>query len=293
MPEVSVLIPVFNGADRVARALDSIREQTYRDFEVVVLDDGSTDETAEVVARYPEARLLRQENQGIGAARQRLTEAAGGNWVAFCDHDDVWRPGKLARQMAAVGASTVLVHSHYVVRLADGGEVVRAWTPPADATALDHLLPDNRVHTSSVLFRRETMLAAGGFPVDSSRAEDYAAWFRLASRGSFRLVPEVLAVKYARRNSASAATLAWYAAEREVLARDLLARLDLDFAAVDRARYRQLARRKIAVIASLEAELLDREGHRKEARERHLQAVRGHPRSPGAWLRFGRHLLGR
>ncbi|MGV3615886.1 MAG: glycosyltransferase family 2 protein [Fimbriimonas sp.] len=284
MPKVSVLVPVFNGEAEIARALDAIFAQTFRDYEVLVLDDGSADRSLEVVARYPQARLIRQANRGIGASRQRLLEMAAGEWVAFCDHDDEWHPAKLAVQLAAVQASAVLVH-------ADFGQI---WAPPPGAVALDHLLPDNRIHTSSALFRREAALAAGGFPLDSSRAEDYAAWFRLASCGEFVWVPEALTTKHVRAGSASAPTAAWYAAERSVLKGEFLDVLDRRFPSLEskaKANFRRLALRKIAIAYSLEGECLDREGNRGDAWRCHWEGVRGNPSSPGAWGRMLRHLF--
>lgn len=329
MPKVSALVAVHNGEAHLARALESIRGQTFRDFEIVVVDDGSTDGTAEVVGRFPEVRFYRQVNRGIGAARQRLLELAEGEWVGFCDHDDEWHPEKLARQVGAISEGVVLIHAASASRPSPRGrgvdegsrpdvvlgkasqsdedsplgmEVLRSLKLPQDDMAslvtrsgwepspnplprgegfgsLCFLLPDNLIHTSSALFRREVALGVGGFP-DSSRAEDYEMWFRLAAVGEFAFVDEVLTTKHLRPGSASAPDSAWYAAERAVLSRELPAPWD------------GMARRKVAIAASLEGECLDREGRRSEARVRHLEGVKGNPGSLGAWGRFLRHFLG-
>ena len=263
MPKVSILVPVFNGAAHIERALASIQEQTFRDFEIIVVDDGSTDTTAEVVAAFHGVRLIRQENQGIGATRQRLLEEAAGDWCAFCDHDDHWMPSKLESQLGAADEGTVLIHTHHTFHWPSGHREIKRWSPPRGAHALDHLLTDCRINTSSVLLRRAALLAAGGFPTDLRQAEDFAAWFRLAAKGEFRVVTEMLTWSLEREGSASTPGIPWFDAERTVLERELLGELDGRFASLPptaRAHYRRLALRKVAILASLKAAALDAAG---------------------------------
>ena len=100
-PVIRCIVPVFNGERYLKEALDSIRAQTYRPLEIIVADDGSTDGTAAVVARYgAEVRYLSQPNAGPAAAQNLGLNAAWGEFVGFLDHDDLWHPEKLARQMA-------------------------------------------------------------------------------------------------------------------------------------------------------------------------------------------------
>jgi glycosyltransferase involved in cell wall biosynthesis len=90
-PKVSVVIPTYNNATRLHETLDGVRQQTFRDFEIIVVDDGSTDDTAGVVTRYdPAIRYVRQTNQGPAAARNKGVSLSLGEWIAFCDHDDFW-----------------------------------------------------------------------------------------------------------------------------------------------------------------------------------------------------------
>jgi hypothetical protein len=103
MPRVSVVIPAFNRAALIGETLDSVLAQTYRDLEVIVVDDGSTDDTPTILAQYERdarLRVIRQANHGEGAARNAGIGAARGEYVAFVDSDDVWRADKLERQMA-------------------------------------------------------------------------------------------------------------------------------------------------------------------------------------------------
>jgi len=102
-PRVSVIIPTFNRADRVSRAIDSVLSQTYRDFEIIVVDDGSSDNTREVVTAYgAPVRYVFQENQGPGAARNHGIRVAAGMYLGFLDSDDVWLPTFLAKTVAAL-----------------------------------------------------------------------------------------------------------------------------------------------------------------------------------------------
>jgi glycosyltransferase involved in cell wall biosynthesis len=101
---ISVLIPVFNGARFIAAALESVAAQTLATYETIVVDDGSTDGSGDVAARFPFVRVIHQENRGAGAARNRAVAEARGDHFAFLDADDLWKPAKLARQMAALAA---------------------------------------------------------------------------------------------------------------------------------------------------------------------------------------------
>lgn len=99
-PLVSAIIPVYNGACYVAQAIESVRQQTYAPVEIIVVDDGSTDESSAIVQAFAEVRLIRQENAGVGAARNTGIAAARGEFLAFLDQDDRWLPEKLTTQIA-------------------------------------------------------------------------------------------------------------------------------------------------------------------------------------------------
>jgi glycosyltransferase involved in cell wall biosynthesis len=294
MPQVSVLVAAFNGSTLIGRAIASAGAQSFRDLEIVVVDDGSTDDTAAVALAAGATRVIRQANRGIGATRRRLLEEARGEWVAFLDHDDWWSPDKLMRQMHQVDERVGLVHTESEYFTESGRTWIRGWTPPPGADAFDHLIPDCKVVTSSTLIRREALLEAGSFPEDLSQAEDWLAWMRLASRWRFGYVSEPLTHYFLREGSASTPGEKMYRAERTVVQERVLPEFDRLFARCmepDRRRFRRLLERKLGVIASLQAELRDREGDRGGARALHLEAVRRAPGVKGAWFRLGRHLL--
>lgn len=189
LPRVSVVIPTYNRAGDVARCLDSLVAQTYRDFEVLVCDDGSTDATGEIVARY-RGRLdvshhWRENFGGPARARNVGLRLARGAYVALLDSDDWWAPRKLAASVERLDSGADLVyHDLYVVRstrqrLHLRRRHTRRLVPPVYEDLLRH---GNGICNSSVVVRREILLQVGGFSEDRLLIawEDYDAWLRIA-----------------------------------------------------------------------------------------------------------------
>ncbi len=184
-PGFSVIIPAFNAAGYVSRAIESALQQTYPPLEILVIDDGSADNTAQVVAEYPTpVRLLCQANGGPGAARNRGVREAQGNWLAFLDADDVWLPNKLERQAPYTAQPAVgVVHA----REAKAGEAAKA--------TFNALWTCNTVQLSSALVRRTAFEEIGGYDEDRALigVEDWNLWLRLAAtEWEIVLCPEAL-----------------------------------------------------------------------------------------------------
>jgi glycosyltransferase involved in cell wall biosynthesis len=133
---ISVLIPVFNGARFIAAALESVAAQTLAPYETIVVDDGSTDGSGDVAARFPFVRVIRQENRGAAAARNRAVAEARGDYFALLDADDLWKPEKLARQMSVLAARPeagwVICHQEYLL---DEGVSRPSWVHKAELDA--------------------------------------------------------------------------------------------------------------------------------------------------------------
>jgi glycosyltransferase involved in cell wall biosynthesis len=192
---VSVIVPCYNSARYVGEALESALLQSHVQTTAIVVDDGSTDETAEIVASFGgRVTLLRQSNRGVSAARNRALDAADSEFVAFLDGDDRWHRDKLARQVAFCQAHPDhgFVHTDITEIDSDGRALPRRDRgPQASGECLAALLARNSVTTSSVLVRRD-VLGALRFPIGLHAAEDWYLWLHLAKRTRVGCIAEPL-----------------------------------------------------------------------------------------------------
>ncbi len=204
-PLVSVLIPAFNAAATLPETLGSVLAQTYRNIEVVIVDDGSADETANIAAAAtlhdPRVRLVRQCNSGVAAARNRGIAETAGAFVALLDADDLWSPDKISRQVAALqagGEETGLCYTWFV-NIDAGGAILGPGLRPSDqGNVLAALCQYNFVGNGSSMLVRRTALARIGWFDESLRArgaqgcEDYDLLLRVAEKYKFALVADHL-----------------------------------------------------------------------------------------------------
>jgi glycosyltransferase involved in cell wall biosynthesis len=193
------VIPVRNGGDFVADAIKSVYDQTALPGEVIVVDDGSTDETLAVLqefAAWPGFRSVRTAHIGPGPARNTGVSRAHGAYIAFLDHDDIWRPEKLERQLEEFRPTWGMSFTAYERSSQLGSELVRLDTWSSDPRAvLTLLVADNRIAPSTVLIRRETLETAGRFDEGVFAGEDWLAWLRVAAAGNeIGYLPEPLTV---------------------------------------------------------------------------------------------------
>lgn len=198
MQTISVIIPVWNRAREVSSAIDSALAQTLPPLEVIVVDDGSTDETPEVLARYGDRiRVVRQSNQGVAAARNAGIAVARGDLVAFLDSDDVWQPRKLELQAARFDADPGLGLVHCGVDFEGTGVTVDGME---GLVASEMLRLDRSVivsHSSSVMVPRRVAEEVGGFDARMRVSEDWDFCYRVAARHRIGFVAEAL-VRHAR-----------------------------------------------------------------------------------------------
>lgn len=198
---VSVILPVYNGERYVAGAIESILAQTHQNFEFLIVDDGSTDRTPEIIAAYAErdARIvpIRQENQGQAAALNVGLRRATSDWVALIDADDPSYPHRLERQLAVVHANPRLrVLGTYAIEInTDGKPIGRLEVGPTTEAAFEALRASNDlvvlVH-SSVLMHRPTILAVGGYTGEMQLTEDIDLWSRVGDEHLVLSLPEYL-----------------------------------------------------------------------------------------------------
>jgi glycosyltransferase involved in cell wall biosynthesis len=185
---VSVIIPAYKAGAYLERAVLSALGQTHAPLEVLVVDDGSPDNTFEVASSFQKpVRALRKPNGGPASARNLGASEAIGEWIAFLDADDIWLPAKLERQIALASPDTDVVHCLYSPRL-----------HPKDVVTFEDLWERNCIGTSTVLLRRAAFLRLGGFDEDRSiiGVEDYNLWLRLAAAKSRIITAQETLISY-------------------------------------------------------------------------------------------------
>lgn len=287
MPLISVCLAVYNGEATLWEALDSVRAQTWNDYEIIVLDDGSTDNSAKIAEEYG-VRVIRQQNAGLGAGRKRLVEEAAGEWIAFIDHDDVWTPDKLEKQMSVAADGVVLIHSDCWYEYEDGRIVERNLSMPPDANSFDHILPSNEVIASSAVFRRDAMLRAGNFVAETVRCSDWYGWFILAPEGRFVHLPEKQVRYRVLSTSLANAGIRFHQAKLFLLAEIIMPMLPKLLAKLSESqakRYARLVRKDIGIAASTLAKYLAKDGKHKDAKRYHRLALKMAPGVPRVWTR--------
>ncbi|MDB5049099.1 MAG: glycosyl transferase [Fibrobacteres bacterium] len=197
---VTVVIPTFDRASVLPRAVDSVLAQQGADFEVLVADDGSADDTDQVLARYaadPRVRILKLPHGGVCRARNAAVAASDTPLIAFLDSDDEWLPGKLAAQIGLLEASGGEICQTEEIWIRNGTRV----NPPAhyvkregDIFALS--LKYCMITPSSVLMTRKLFDRSGGFNPEFPACEDYELWLRITHRHAVGLIPKPMMIRY-------------------------------------------------------------------------------------------------
>ncbi len=194
MPLVSVVIPAYNAQKFVLQAVRSVLDQCYESVEILLVDDGSTDQTTEIVRQHaPTVHIIRQENAGVAAARNTGLRQARGELICFLDADDGWLPGKLAAQVAYMQTHPevgLLYHDWLVWRPdATGCYPALPLLPPENMGEIDNeqsgwiyhrLLLDSLVHTSTAMIRPQVLEDVGLFDTQLKLGEDYDYWLRVS-----------------------------------------------------------------------------------------------------------------
>lgn len=283
MPRISVIIPVHNRAGLVRDCIESVRAQTYQDFEIIVVDDGSTDGTRAVLQTYGECiRFIAQENRGQGGsyARNAGVQAAQGEFIAFLDSDDLWLPEKLARQIALFEANPDLMWAYTDMELFDGqsGEVLYrlgATHPLFEGDILEPLFVRTFVPLVTLMVRREVFAEVGDF-WPTAKGTDTDMMLRIAAKYPIAVVPQVLTRYRVHANSVTGAFDNMRAYELSNLVRERAVQRDPQ-------RLMPLYDKARAQAATSTALLLARQGHVREARALFREAIR---LAPGELSRY-------
>ncbi|HZS09400.1 MAG TPA: glycosyltransferase [Blastocatellia bacterium] len=200
MPQVSIIVPAYNAERFIRKTLDAILSQTYRDFEVIVVDDGSKDQTAALVQSYgPRVSCIQQPNGGVSRARNTGVAKASGRYLAFHDADDLWEPTKLEKQVALLDSRPETGLCFAGVQRIDpndkpvGETIARDYPDFCEALLLYSCVVSGSC--SSAMVRREVVESAGVFDPTFSTCADWEYWLRLSLLTRFAPVAEPL-VRY-------------------------------------------------------------------------------------------------
>jgi glycosyltransferase involved in cell wall biosynthesis len=198
-PLVSVVVPTFNRAGKVGQAIDSVLAQTYPHWELIVVDDGSRDDTPRLLAAYGERiRRFRQENRGVSAARNRGLQAARGQFIALLDSDDTWLPGKLAAQVDFFRSHPDLMLCQTEETWIRNGRRVnpKARHRKFAGMIFERSLPLCLISPSAVMLRRSLLDEVGLFDETLPACEDYDLWLRITWKYPVGLIETPLTVKH-------------------------------------------------------------------------------------------------
>lgn len=197
---VSVIIPVFNGELYLRAALESVFGQEHKPYEVIVVDDGSTDSTAAIVSEFKDVLYVRQSNQGVATARNKALDMARGEFIAFIDQDDVWTPNKLAVQVQYFldhpEVQYTLTHQEFFL---EPGASIPTWFRKELLSE-----PHPGFVPSTLMARRSVFEKIGKFETQYSHASD-SDWFFRASQAQLAtaVIPEVLLLRRIHRENES------------------------------------------------------------------------------------------
>lgn len=228
MPKVSIILPTYNRASLIGRAIKSVLNQTYGDFELIIVDDGSTDDTEKIVGSFSDKRISyvkHEVNKGAAAARNTGLTIANGELIAFQDSDDEWVFHKLHKQIGIFEKlpSTVgMVYSNINIMTIDGKEIL--WNPtrymPYDGNVYHKILPNFRechMQMGTSLIRRDCFQKVGGFDEKLPRFIDIELYIRISKYFSFYYIDEALVACYGTPDSITTSAIRFVEGEKVIL----------------------------------------------------------------------------
>lgn len=203
LPLVSVIMPAYNAARFVRASIDAVLSQSHSNVELIVINDGSSDETPNILAEYSDKIIaINIDNSGVSAARNIGIANAKGEWLAFCDADDIWFKDKLAQQLGSINDNVwSYTDSFYFGEDYPYADDSPTNTKRSDLSNLysgkvfEHLILENFITTSSLLIKKSVLEKFGGFDKNLSSMEDWSLWLNIATEYPIALVPQTL-LKY-------------------------------------------------------------------------------------------------
>jgi len=284
MPKVSVIIPTYNRATLLEKAVQSVLYQTYNDFEIIVCDDASTDNTPQIINKFKDKRIRftrYEQNKGVIKLRNAAITISNGDYIAFLDDDDEWLPTKLEEQIAVLQESTDKLGAVYTGAYSIDmklNKVKEVSYPTLRGNVLRGLLLNNFITTSSMVIKNLCFEEVGLFDPEYKSASDFDMWIRIAEKFDFDYIPKPL-VNY-RISPISISNN--YAAVTKGLERLLTKHHEL-FASNSRGHVNHLLKLGVAYCYS---------GDTKLGRSNFLKAIKVYPSDPRPYYNFGLTFLG-
>ena len=196
-PLISIIMPAFNSGDFIKESIQSVLNQSYENFELLIIDDGSTDNTCDIAALFlhdKRVQLLTQSNQGVSAARNYAVSKSQGMWLAFLDSDDIWLSNKLTEQFIETkGYNWSITDSYYFGRDDINGKKRSELSVIKEDNVFSDLLLENFITTSTVLLTKEVFLNFGQFDQNLKALEDWKLWLDIAKENPLKFVNKPLA----------------------------------------------------------------------------------------------------
>jgi len=195
--KVSVIIPTYNRAKFLEEAINSVLNQTYKDFEIIVVDDGSTDNTKEIIRKFGEIIYIYQKNKGVSSARNKGIKMSRGEYIAFLDSDDLWLKRKLEKQMKIFEKypENKICHTNEIW-IRDGKRINQGKRHQKyGGYIFDKVLPLCIISPSSVVIKREVFEKVGLFDERLKVCEDYDMWLRICAHYKVYFLDEPLIIK--------------------------------------------------------------------------------------------------
>jgi len=196
-PRVSVLMTIYNAGPYLRRSIESLLRQSFGDWELIAVENGSNDNSASILASYEDRRIgafFLRANIGRTPALRYAFQQARGEYIAVLDADDVTQPERLCRQVEHLDAHPeVVLLGTWADYIDADNEIIGAWTPPTDAAALlTSMASENPIVHSSAMYRAAIARDVGGYPEDWPYSQDYGLWLKLLARGAPGMLPERL-----------------------------------------------------------------------------------------------------
>lgn len=222
-PLVSIVTPTYNREDFLGEAIQSVIDQTYGQFELIIVDDGSTDESEALVERFalndPRIRYFKQHNQGQSVARNRGIKESQGEFICFLDSDNKWFPDKLEASVKAFydEPSVDIVYGDNVTISETGAEIDRSNMPRHSGLITERLLADNFISMNTTMVRKHCFDKLGAFNERDRLAEDYELWLRFSTEFRFLYIPHYFGYYRVMDNQISTDKEARYAANEKII----------------------------------------------------------------------------